>query len=443
MSGILKAAAFLFMALILVFPMAAQEDSSSGGFHFGFSLGLGTATFPEGTGNVTYQKLALSPDFSIGKLGVGLDLAVNYTFTGPPPDGDDFYVREEDWVPSGDRTFLDVYLAKVKYVRWGVKGDPLFVMLGSIDDMTLGNGFIMQGYTNTLFLPDRRIFGLMLDVDGALFNTPFLGFESIVGNLARFDVLAFRPYIRPLSGTAIPILQNLQIGATFAADTDPGLYAGDPSTDPVYAFGVDFLLPLVSNPVVKLATFGDVSSIGGRSIGGMLGFGGRLVGFLLYGAQVRLLGEDFIPTYFDAAYDVFRYEKYRIVDSGAGNPASVGWLGTLGFSVLKDALLFSTTLEGPFARTGAGNYLDYPHLTAVFRVNEGLIPNLSMQASYDKRLIRSWSDLVSPEDAVIVARLNYKVGAAVISFLYNLRYDPAVAGNWEVTSGLESSIQLF
>ncbi len=445
MSSKLKAVAFLFAAIIQVLPLAAQEKSDSSGFHFGFSLGLGTATFPDGAGTVTYQKLALSPDFAIGKFGIGLDLTVNYTFTGPPPDGHDFYVRREDWVPADGQTFLDVYLPKFKYVRWGLKGDPLFVMLGSIDDMTLGNGFIMQGYTNTLFLPDRRLFGLTLDVDGSLFNTPIFGFESIVGNLARFDVLAFRPYVRPLSSTSIPILQNLQVGATLAVDSRPGLYAGQPA-DPVYAYGVDFQLPLVSNPVVKLATFGDVSVLDGSSMGGMVGLGGRLAGFLLYGAQVRVLGENFIPTYFDAAYDLFRYAKYQIIQSGSGDPASFGWLGTLGFSVLKDALVFSTTLDGPFAPPdpgNTGNYLNYPHLLAIFRVKEGIIPNLSLQASYDKRLIKSWSDLISPRDAVIVARVNYRVAAAVVSFLYNLRYDPAVAGDWQVTSGLESSIQLF
>lgn len=445
MTGKLKAAAFLFAAIVLASPLAAQEESD--GFQFGFSLGIGTATFQEGSDTVTYQKLVLSPDFAFGKFGIGLDLTLNFTFTGPP-SGSDFYVRREDWVPSGDDEFLDVYLPKFKYIRWGQKGDPLYAKLGTIEDMTLGDGFIMLGYSNSLFLPERRIFGLNLDVDGSLFGVPIVGFESVLGNLARFDVMAIRPYVRPLAGTAVPILQNLQVGATLAADTNPGLYKGV-SADPILVYGVDLQLPLLATPAVKLATFADLASVDSRSLGGMVGFGGRLVGFLLYGAQLRVLGEDFIPSYFDAAYDLFRYDKYQLVQAGTGNSAFVGWLGTLGFSVFQDALLFSATLEGPFSRPDPGdpgNYLNYPHLLAVFRVNEGLIPNVSLLASYDKRLIRTWDDLVSPEDAVIQTKLNYRVGAAVLSFTYNLRYvpDPAPGeDSWEVTSGLESSIQLF
>jgi hypothetical protein len=447
MFGKLKVLSCLLAAIIQVTPLFAEESAEEAkGFHLGFALGIGTSTFQEEGDSVTYQKLVLSPDISFGRFGIGLDLSVHYTFTGPPPDGNDFYVRPEDWIPSGDDGFLDVYLAKFRYVRYGQKGDPLFAKLGSIDDMTLGNGFIMHDYSNALFLPEKRIFGLNLNIDGALFNVPIFGFESVIGNLAQFDVLALRPYVRPLAGTSIPILQDLQLGVTLAADAKPGLYAGDPEADPVLVFGMDFFQPLIAKPAVRLAAFGDIASVHGRSMGGMVGAGGRLIGFLLYGAQIRVLGEDFIPAYFDAAYDLFRYDKYQIVLGGQGNPFSVGWLATLGLSLLNDSIVFSTSLEGPFRQHGTGNYLDYPRLYAIFRIMEGIIPSFSLDASYDKRMIGSFADLVDPEDAVIGARLNYHAGAAVITFLYNLRYVPNPGpgeSNWEVTSGLESSIQLF
>lgn len=53
-----------------------------------------------------------------------------------------------------------------------------------------------------------------------------------------------------------------------------------------------------------------------------------------------------------------------------------------------------------------------------------------------------FSDLVDREDAIIKARLNYAIGAAVISFVYHIRWDP-VKDDWTVTSGIESAIQLF
>jgi len=152
-----------------------------------------------------------------------------------------------------------------------------------------------------------------------------------------------------------------------------------------------------------------------------------------------VLGEDFIPTYFDTGYDLFRKEKYDAVK--AGNIDSyLGWLGSLGFSFLDDALVFNATVDGPIGDPGANNYLDWPHLYAVFILGEGIIPNISMEALFDKRsLFDSSVDFF--EDAVVGARVNYSIGAAVLSFVYQLSKDPA--GGWETKSGIESSIQLF
>lgn len=422
-----------------------EEEQQENPFKLGMSIGIGTSTFEEEGSPTTYQKLVLSPDIGIGKFGLGLELTFNYTFTGPPPEGDSFYVRREDWIPTGDDTFLDVYLPIFKYIRYGFKGDPLYAKLGSIDDATLGNGFIMANYANTLFLPEKRIFGLSFDLDGSLFNFPLIGMESFVGNLAQFDVMGIRPFVRPLIFTELPIINNLQLGATLAVDTNPDLYVDESAPETVVLYGVDLRLPLLSRKLITLATFGDLVRLHERSWGGMVGFGGRLVGFLDYGAQIRILGENFVPVYFDSAYDLFRYEKYLIAKGAATIPAYVGWLASLGVSFFKDALVFNVSLDGPFKQPEPGNtdnYLNYPHLYAIFLIKEGIVPNISFDASYDKRLIRTFNDLISAEDAVIKARINYSIGPAVISFVYKIRYEP-VDQDWVVTSGLESAIQIF
>ena len=231
-------------------------------------------------------------------------------------------------------------------------------------------------------------------------------------------------------------------------DTRPDLYVDDMANpETVAVYGGDFILPLISKPLLTLATFGDVASLHGESLGSMVGFGGRLIKFLTYGAQVRFLGENFVPTYFDASYDLFRAEKFAIAKGAAGNPAFTGWLASLGTTFFDDTLVFRASLDGPFSKPGpANNYLNYPHLYAIFLIAEGLVPHLSFDASYDKRLIRNFEDLIDPTDAVIRARANYHVGGAVISFIYNIRYvpDPLPGEDeWEVTSGIEAGIQIF
>jgi len=439
----------IFAATIL----SAQETDPGAGepkFAFQMAIALGAETFNEPDPSdptlltpVSYQMLRLQPDFSYGKFGIGLDVAFHYRFTSEAENNFDF--RDEDWEITDDRSFAEVYLPLFRYIRWGEKGDDLFIKLGSVDDATLGNGFIMSNYANTNFLPEQRIFGLSFDLDGRLFNFPYLGIESFTANLAKFDVFGTRLYTRPLAwmeGT--PLLPNLQIGATFAGDFKPDAhydFVTDPSPDSVTMIGIDAFQPILGTDAVSLAVFGDFVSQEGAS-GGMIGFGGRLIKFLTYGFQVRFLGDNFIPAYFDASYDLFREEKYLIATSDATIiPSSVGAYTSAGFSILDDTIVFNTSVDWLFGDSDED--LAKPHLYAILIVKEGLIPGFFFDASYDKRYIDSFSDLVDPRDAVIGAHINYKTGPAVITLGYTLRYNPEQNPEWTTTANLSSSISLF
>lgn len=438
--------------LAMLLPSAISAQGAEGGFDFGLKLGIGADTFyiDDTIGYVTYQKLTVSPDIAFGKFGIGLELTLHYTFTDEA--GVDPIRTEGDWIPDPalDQNYLDVYLPKFMYIRYGFKGDPLYAKLGSIEDGTLGNGFIMNNYDNTLFLPGRRIFGLAFDLDGTLFNFPYLGLETFVGNVARFDVIGARLYARPLAGTEIPLLKNLQLGTTFAMDRDPGVH--DPTLalldpDAVYLYGADLRQPLLNSRAISLALFTDVAVLGNQgSVGGMVGFGGRLAGVITYGAQIRMLGENFVPVYFDSTYDLFRADKYDVASGATAVPAYTGWLASLGFSLFGDLLVFNATLDGPFQQSGTGNYLDWPHFFAQFIVGQGLVPNVSMELSYDKRNLAAdvgfFQDLFSFADSVIQGRLNYSIGAAVLSLLYDIRWDP-LQGKFITHSGIETAIELF
>ena len=244
MTGAIKrCAVVLSLVCLAVPPLFSQGGESSPGFSMG--LGIGVQTFNDTVPPTTWQSLSLTPDISFGKLGIGLDITLDYNFSGG--SGSSFQVRQADWWPTGAVTLQSVaaiYLPKIAYVRWGLKGDPLFLKLGSFNDATLGDGFIMGDYNNTLFLPTERHFGLQADVDGALFDFPYVGIETVVGNLASLDVLGARLYARPLVETSLPMLNNLEIGFTAAVDTNPYFEtASIGTTSPVGVFGVGALLP--------------------------------------------------------------------------------------------------------------------------------------------------------------------------------------------------------
>jgi hypothetical protein len=492
----LALAAALFAGLVGVAPAVAADEPAGGvaGFLAGFDLGLGVGAtaFTDVVDDVlvttTYQKVSLSPDLAFGKFGLGLDITLHVNFSGGPTG--DKYVRTEDWVPAsfqdpaaelGEKlTDLgELYLGKFRYIRWGLRGEPLYIKFGMIEDGSLGNGFLMGDYSNTMYLPGTRILGLALGVDGSLFKFPLLGLETFVGNLARFDVFGGRVYVRPLSLTGVPILKNLSVGVTGALDRDPYLYGdGDPdlvlpAASPVVALGLDLQQPILSSPLLSLAAFADwgmlMSSTAGGSVNGMgamVGAGGKLIGFLTYGAQIRMIGPRFVPVYFDSTYDLDRAAKYQTLTADAADIAAAWyaqWVASIGASFMDDNILFRISASGPFVPPVdiGGVALDNSELSApqvkgLAKVEGDFLRGFSFVASYDKKDLDTTSfgnlvrDLVSPLDALIQARVNYKTGPAVISFVYNLKYlpepvldDQGVERRWEITSGLETSIQLF
>ncbi|MFW5693996.1 MAG: hypothetical protein ACOCYB_02425 [Alkalispirochaeta sp.] len=431
-------------------PSTPEGDSSP---EVGMEAAFGVTSFTDSeTGEVeTYQLLALRPELSVGRFGVGLNLPFNYRFTGGE-DRDEFDVRQEDWVPDDDTSFLELYLPKFRYVRYGQKGDDIHLQVGNLPGATLGNGFIVSGYTNELFLPNRRITGAVFDFDRALAGERYFGMETMVSNVAAWDLMAGRLYIRPLAGTALPLLPELQLGVTVATDRDPYYFAerdpdsvfyqDNPSDETVLMWGLDVRQPIMARPVMSLAAYGDLVFQEDR-LGGMVGAGGRLLGFLIYGAQIRVTQDNFVPEYFDGTYDRRRLDRLSRFTEAESVDGGAGWWTRLGFSLLDDAVVFTSTISGPFAvDTDA-----YPELRSQMAIAEGVVPGfsgLSAEAAYTKFDIRGWDDLTTAEDAIIGAKINIRSGPVVISLVYDLVYDPNPSSpdgdEWVVSSGLETAI---
>ena len=450
------------------FAQNAESKPAVGGAAFGLGLALGANTLADDAGTIDmYQRLGLQPKFTIGQFEVGLDLSINYRFIGASNESM-FEFREEDWVASDTVNWIDLYLPKIDSIRYAQKGDPLFVRFGSFSDATIGNGFIVDDYSNERFLPELRILGAKIDVDGALIRFPSLGLESLVGNAAALDVIATRLYLRPFVAVTPRVLQPLQFGFTFATDLRPFFHetkaagsvyskayatahAANPAIgapprkapqDKITMFGFDLHFPIVTAERTSLAIFGDFV-LQNKTSGGMVGVGGRAFGFLLYEAQGRYLGKNFIPSYFDGAYDLRRVERFAIYQSAATvTPSTWGWLASLGVGLWRDAVVFSTTASGPFKVI---DRLD-PEVVSSLTVREGAVPGaawLGLQAFYRKFGIRSFQDLATVENSVIGGRIDIHSEPVVVSLRYSLTYDPNSDGDpWRVASGLETTVAL-
>ena len=131
---------------------------------FNLGLGVGSATID---GNI-YNQVALRPELSFGKLGIGLDLVLYIDNDGN--------VRKDEWDEPSD--FID----KLLYIRWGQKSDPFWLRWGSLENVTLGYGGLLGGYSNMMEFPSVRKVGI---------NTGFgfgnFGTEIFLSNMKDFS----------------------------------------------------------------------------------------------------------------------------------------------------------------------------------------------------------------------------------------------------------------
>ncbi|MBN2658314.1 MAG: hypothetical protein JXR86_14735 [Spirochaetales bacterium] len=475
------------LIFLLSLPLFSQEDlsgSGAGGLDFGFGLAIGAVNLlDENNNNTVYNSIKLNPDLSFGKFGIGLD--IDFRFTMDTSNGDSgFRIYKPDWVleDGSPSDYLNLYLSKFDYIRWGISGDDLFAQIGSLDSVTVGNGFIIGGYTNEMFKPAKKYTGFRFELDTALFNWPYMGIELFTANVSELDLMAARYYVKPLGGIKSPVFSGLEIGVTFALDRDPFYFLydldddNDDTTDgspdgyydytlipgtndsistsetprTVFVYGVDLMQPLLDIKVFTLSLYGDfvLQGLQTPAMGGTAGLNGSLLSFIGWNAGLIFRGDDFVPTYFNRSYDLDRLTKYYVYNNDGSDPelapSGIDYNASLGFHFMDGGISFVAQVSGPFAeptRTAAEAPFQYPHLMALFTIAEGIIPYFDMSFWYDKQGIDEWAALVSAENALIGGRLNFRMAPAVISLQVDVKYDPALAESWDVTTKLETGIQ--
>ncbi|MCL1818465.1 MAG: hypothetical protein FWG35_06000 [Spirochaetaceae bacterium] len=411
---------------------------------------------PTGTESKTllYQSLGLHPQFRAENFDMALDLVARFRFDGGDNE-DEFELRDEDWRTHGAWEILNLYLPKIRFARYGTKGDPIAVRLADIDGISYGNGFIVSSYTNTLFQPENRILGAVIDIDGSIVDIPYFGIEAFTANAARCDLAAGRLYVHPLAGFDLSILKGFEIGGTFAMDRNPYYFAdryamynsflATPWSDEtaLHIYGLDFSVPLLTDPAFGLTLFGDRVSQNSR-VGWMAGASGRVANAVIWEGQFRILDDGFIPEYFDASYDLYRPEKYAVYDSGSSGAgvaeSCYAYLGALGLSLFEDKLVFKVVSEGPV--WSAENRLY--SWRGILELKEGLIPYFSCDILYDKKNMANFDDFAAwKQDSLLRARFHYHTGPVVLSLAYILRYMPSdFEKDRQILMGIEGRIRL-
>lgn len=261
-------------------------------------------------------------------LKVGFYVPLSFRLTG---EGDFF--RNDEWDEPGE------ILRTVRWAEIGQRYGAVRLRVGELVDWSVGHNTIMSGYNNSLDL-DHFSWGV-----GGEINTKMGGVELMLGDVVEPSVMGGRVYVRPLFFTGGPsFFDRLAVGASVITDThapkelklEPRLNAaGNPELDaqgnPISTgkyvqdengdlivetesaatvMGIDAELPLLPPGDFVLTPYTDLIKIGGAGTGlhtgvflswqapANISIGGR--------AEYRVLGKDYLPSYFGPVYGVER-----------------------------------------------------------------------------------------------------------------------------------------
>ncbi len=385
-----------------------------------------------------HYRIAFRPEVSFANFGVGLDLNLDFDSEGK--------LRKENFNEASD------YLSIIRYVRYGLKNDPVFIKVGALDYYTLGHGSIMQHYNNSPTFDNRRI-GLVADIDFGKF-----GFESIMGTFSPAGVFGIRGYVRPLQfseASDLPIIGNLEVGASFVSDLnkDAGIISGNYNNSSrefivtkdegaISVIGFDVGLPLLNSSFTDITLYADYSKITGFGSGVATGvmFDFNLSTLVNINAKLerRFNNGKYIPAYFNSLHEIERFK----VDSAAGtftskalalNSITENQNGFYGDLLLRILGLFD--IYGSYQR------LDKSPKSGIMNLRTAIEPESApfvLRAGYDKINIQDEKDLFTLDDrSYLFTEVGYKpIEYILVSIVYSWTYTP-IRGNDDRIIGFE------
>ncbi len=407
-------------------PAGENKGSFTGGF-----------TFTEIDGQY-YVGLVLSPEFSLGKVGLGLNIPVLYGIQSNSFRTEIF----EDGVGVA---------RLVRYLRLGSqKRDPIYFRVGELSSAMIGFGGLVNNYTNTTSYEKRKL--------GVHYDLNFRGLVGLEGlysdfNPASLNLFAIRPYTRPLAQSGIPIVRTFEIGGQYILDKDQTAIATSDSTSTTYqytkdgvgAFGFDAGITLLSIPFIQIDLFTTYSklNVANQALKDTLGDGftngsGFSTGlnfrlnFIadLFNTDIRIerlnYTENYLPQFFDASYEINKDAKLL---SLSGTPKMSGIYGSLQGHIAHKVQLGGSLMIPDEISDEA---------PAVVRLNadlERLGDKVSLHANYIKGNLSTLKDAFTfDENSLAKVRFIYHMNKFLaVGMDYYWAFAPAEDGSYKAT----------
>jgi len=190
---------FILFVLFLQFGQAQSKQGVQGAF--------GAVTID---GKI-WNQLALRPVIPFGKLAIALDLVFYID-----QDGN---IHDDEWDFSSGEKVKNTLIDKIYYIRYGNRWDPNYFRVGALDQVTMGYGILINGYSNTLLYPQVRKVGMEFKTNA--FGVNIYGFTNDFKE--NFGLTAAR--------ISAPVPYGFNVGISWAGDRNQYLGLKDVDGD--------------------------------------------------------------------------------------------------------------------------------------------------------------------------------------------------------------------
>lgn len=265
--------------------------------------------------------------FFEGKLGLGFGVPLRLelvNFATDPATGSPLLTKRLGRLRTEDYDSVHDFGRLLKYVTWGRKEDQLYISAGQRYASSIGHGSLVRRYAPNIDIDYPRA---SAQVDA---YNDFGGFELFTNDLLEWNTLAGIAFIKPLSFLKSENLlaKSLSVGVSGATDwrapyqlnTDAsGLRQIDgqgrllSQTRPVGLVGIDAEVKVLKTRNVDLKPYVDYSMLlggdGGLTAGllARLNVGTDIVNAFRLVGEFRVLGNRYMPSYFDTFYEIERF----------------------------------------------------------------------------------------------------------------------------------------
>jgi len=402
-----------------------MEKSNSIGAYFGYT----------NIGGENIVGFRLQPDFQIGKLGIGLDIPIQYSITNK-------IFRTEEFK---DGVGL---LRMIRFLSWGTKKqDDYYIKVGDLTGSFLGYGMLINNYSNSISVDKRKI-GVDLDFCfGKMWGIEVL-YSDV--NVKSLNLLGIRPYVRPFGLSGIPIVKTFDIGVQYVTDRDKtgDMLTGDASSNHnkfigsggVNAEAFDMGVTLLNMPMIRIQAFGSAARLERNKSANLAqalqdsiahgnataqfetdvqnyekdgaGYGlsaGLDLKFKFLGNILRLdaraerlwYTDNFIPHFFDVSYEMNK--DARIMQAVTAKKMK-GYYAELGVMVLSKIMVTGGLLMPD--NLGASN----PALLRLTLDGSKISKAIILEGEYVKGGLTSFNDVISLDERSLVSvRAGYRL----------------------------------